>query len=166
MEAIPIPYWKELIFKPISKSRPLISELSTFTPQTVSFLYSLKPSKAHSLGGVSNSWANAWIKNHGTVCAAANKPCILEEYGTTSDHVAIESPWQATSLSTNGVAGDMFWQWGDTLSTGQTHNDGHTIYYGSNDYQSLVVNHVAAIGGGSGTPTTTTPTSTGTPSTG
>jgi len=81
------------------------------------------------------------------VCVAANKPCILEEYGTTSDHVKIITPWQATALNTSGIAGDMFWQWGDTLSTGQTHNDGHTIYYGSSDYQSLVVNHVDAING-------------------
>ncbi|KAH8602173.1 glycoside hydrolase superfamily [Bisporella sp. PMI_857] len=115
--------------------------------------------------GVSYDWANGWIKNHGTVCVAANKPCILEEYGTTSDHVALQSPWQATALSSPGVAGDMFWQLGDVLSTGQTHNDGNTIYYGSSEWQALVVNHVAAINGGTGTPVSTTTASGSTPTT-
>lgn len=102
------------------------------------------------------------------MCVAANKPCILEEYGSTSDHVAVQTPWQATALSTNGIAGDMFWQWGDTLSIGKTHNDGYTIYHGSSDYESLVVKHVAAINGASGssiiktTAAATTTTSTGT----
>ena len=44
------------------------------------------------------------------------------------------------------MAGDAFWQLGDTLSTGQTHDDGNTIYYGSSDWTCLVTNHVAAIG--------------------
>lgn len=118
--------------------------------------------------GVSNDWANAWITNHGSVCVAAGKPCILEEYGATSNHVAIESPWQATALKTSGVAGDMFWQWGDTLSSGKTSDDGNTIYYGSGEFGTLVTDHVAAIGGGTGTgtgggmttKTTSVPTST------
>ena len=99
-------------------------------------------------GGVSNNWANAWIKNHGAACVAANKPCILEEYGASSNHVSVESPWQATALGTPGVAGDLFWQLGDTLSTGQTHDDGFTLYHGSSDWQALVVDHIATINGG------------------
>lgn len=44
------------------------------------------------------------------------------------------------------MAADLFWQWGDTLSTGQTHNDGNTIYYGNNaDFQCLITEHVKAI---------------------
>lgn len=65
--------------------------------------------------------------------------------GTESDHCNVEKPWQQASLATEGVAGDLFWQWGDTLSTGQTHNDGNTIYYGSADAKCLVTDHVKAI---------------------
>lgn len=36
-------------------------------------------------------------------------------------------------------------QWGDQLSTGQTHNDGFTIYYGSSLATCLVTDHVRAI---------------------
>jgi len=103
--------------------------------------------------GVSDDWGNGWITNHGAACAAAGKPCILEEYGVTSNKVSIEGPWQKTALATNGIAGDMFWQWGDSLSSGQTADDGNTIYYGSSDFATLVTAHVAAIPGGSGTST-------------
>jgi mannan endo-1,4-beta-mannosidase len=117
--------------------------------------------------GVSNDWANAWISNHGVACAAAKKPCILEEYGVSSNHAAVEGPWQKTALSSNGIAGDMFWQYGDTISSGKTADDGNTIYYGTSDYTTLVTNHIAAIGGGSGTGTGTgTTTAPGTTPTG
>ncbi len=43
------------------------------------------------------------------------------------------------------MAGDMFWQWGDKLSSGQSANDGNTIYYGTSDGQCLIDNHVRAI---------------------
>jgi mannan endo-1,4-beta-mannosidase len=110
----------------------------------------------YNLGGETNGWGNAWITNHAAACVAAGKPCVLEEYGTTSDHVSVESPWQATSLSSKGMAGDMFWQWGDTISSGQTANDGNTIYYGTSEWTSLVVDHVAAINGGTTPPPPTT----------
>lgn len=100
--------------------------------------------------GTSNDWGNAWITNHGAACVAANKPCVFEEYGVTSDKINVESKWQATALATNGVAGDMFWQWGDNLSSGQTSDDGHTIYYGSSDFNTLVANHVTTVNSGSG----------------
>lgn len=70
---------------------------------------------------------------------------MLEEYGTTSDHCTLESPWQKTALSARGLAADLFWQLGDTISSGQTSNDGNTIYYGSSDWTCLVTNHVASI---------------------
>ncbi|KAI5864827.1 carbohydrate-binding module family 1 [Durotheca rogersii] len=95
--------------------------------------------------GTSYDWGNAWIQAHGRACAAAGKPCLFEEYGSETDHCGIESKWQATALATEGVAADLFWQLGTTLSTGQTHNDGFTIYTGSSDWTCLVTNHIANI---------------------
>lgn len=58
----------------------------------------------------------------------------------------MESPWQKTALNTTGVSADLFWQYGDDLSTGESPDDGNTIYYGTSDYECLVTDHVAAIG--------------------
>ncbi|KAL4903975.1 putative mannan endo-1,4-beta-mannosidase F [Aspergillus multicolor] len=95
--------------------------------------------------GVSYDWGNLWARTHGAACAAAGKPCLFEEYGAPSDHCAIEVPWQTTAVSSTGIAGDLFWQWGDTLSSGQTHNDGNTIYYGSDEYTCMVTEHMERI---------------------
>lgn len=43
------------------------------------------------------------------------------------------------------MSGDLFWQWGDQLSSGQSHNDGNTIYFGSQLATCLVTDHVKAI---------------------
>ncbi|KAH7000011.1 fungal cellulose binding domain-containing protein [Ilyonectria destructans] len=94
---------------------------------------------------VSTDWGNGWIKAHAALCAKAGIPCFFEEYGMTYDQCAIESGWQDTSLAADGMAGDAFWQLGDTISTGQSHNDGNTIYYGSDVWTCLVTNHVADI---------------------
>jgi mannan endo-1,4-beta-mannosidase len=74
------------------------------------------------------------------------EPCIPEEYGITSSKASVEGAWQTTVLEASGIAGDMFWQYGNTLSTGQTVDDGYPIFYGTSGYTSLVTNHVAAIG--------------------
>ncbi|KAJ5109535.1 hypothetical protein N7456_006210 [Penicillium angulare] len=95
--------------------------------------------------GTTDAWGDGWITAHGAACAAVGKPCILEEYGVTSNHCSVEAPWQRTALDTEGVTADMFWQYGDTLSTGETSDDGNTIYYGSSDFTCLVTDHVAAI---------------------
>ncbi|KFZ17925.1 hypothetical protein V501_01476 [Pseudogymnoascus sp. VKM F-4519 (FW-2642)] len=114
--------------------------------------------------GVSDNWGTPWVTNHAAACAAAKKPCLFEEYGVPSNHVAIESPWQTAALESVGVGADLFWQLGDTISIGQTSNDGNTIYYGSADWTGLVTNHIAAInakyggGGGGTTPPVSTPT--------
>ncbi len=67
--------------------------------------------------------------------------------GTSSDHCNIEKPWQqaSVSLASAGMGADLFWQWGDKLSNGQTANDGNTIYYGSSDASCLITDHVKAI---------------------
>ncbi|KAJ5557948.1 hypothetical protein N7535_009441 [Penicillium sp. DV-2018c] len=95
--------------------------------------------------GATNDWGNGWVKSHGAACVAAGKPCLFEEYGVTADHCTIEAPWQKTALDTTGVAADLYWQYGDTLSGGTSADDGHTIYYGTSDFACLVTDHVAAI---------------------
>ncbi|KAK0641757.1 glycoside hydrolase superfamily [Cercophora newfieldiana] len=97
--------------------------------------------------GVQNSFGPGWIRDHAAACKKAGKPCLLEEYGTTSNHCTEEKPWQQASraLFADGMGGDAFWQWGDRLSSGQTHNDGHTIYYGSSDATCLITDHIRAI---------------------
>ena len=89
-------------------------------------------------------WGNAWITNHGKACAEIGKPCVLEEFGF-SNNCEVESAWEATSLGSEGNAMDMFWQYGDTLSYGQTHQDGNSVYYGTELYDCLVTDHVADI---------------------
>jgi mannan endo-1,4-beta-mannosidase len=89
-------------------------------------------------------WGNRWIKAHAKACTAVGKPCLLEEFGA-SNNCAIESSWQATALAAAGTGGDLFWQYGDTLSHGKTSQDGNTAYYGDELYTCLVTNHINAI---------------------
>jgi mannan endo-1,4-beta-mannosidase len=89
-----------------------------------------------------DSWGPSWITDHATAAAAVGKPVIAEEYGSTTH--ADEASWQSTVLSTE-TAGDMFWQFGDTISSGETANDGYTIYYGTSEFTTLVTDHAAAM---------------------
>ena len=57
------------------------------------------------------------------------------EYGATVN--SDEAAWQTALLNTT-TAGDIYWQYDDTLSSGQTSNDGYTIYYGTADCSTLV----------------------------
>lgn len=77
--------------------------------------------------------------------------------GFPTNHVAVETPWQVTSLSTKGMSGDLFWQHGDVLSTGRTHDDTNTIYYGSSEWDGLVVQHQARIKASASNPNPGTP---------
>ena len=104
--------------------------------------YHMYPS---SWGVNTSEWATGWIQAHADACKAAGKPCLLEEYGYATNHVEIEGPWQATALGTAGNSADMFWQLGDTISTGKTADDTNTIYYGTAEWDSLVTKHVQAI---------------------
>jgi len=92
--------------------------------------------------GESDSWGSSWVTAHDTAGAAVGKPVVLEEYGSTTH--ANEAAWQTTVLSSN-IAGDQFWQFGDTISSGQTANDGYTIYYGTSEFTTLVTDHAAAM---------------------
>ncbi|KAL1591292.1 hypothetical protein WHR41_00026 [Cladosporium halotolerans] len=90
-------------------------------------------------------WGNNWIKNHAKVCEALGKPCVLEEFGF-NNNCDVELAWETTALATKGTGGDMFWQYGDTLSSGKSHQDGNTVYYQDDLWKCMVAPHVAAIG--------------------
>ena len=89
-------------------------------------------------------WGNEWIENHAKVCEALGKPCVLEEFGF-SNTCSVELAWETTALATPGTGGDMFWQYGDTLSTGQTHQDGNTVYFKDGLWECMVTPHIEAI---------------------
>lgn len=50
-------------------------------------------------------------------------------------------PWQNASMTTEGMGGDMYWQAGDALSSGLSHDDGNTIYPNSPNWECIVVEH-------------------------
>ncbi|KIO30766.1 hypothetical protein M407DRAFT_20289 [Tulasnella calospora MUT 4182] len=88
-------------------------------------------------------WGSAWITNHVTVQKSVNKPVILEEYGVPSNQYATYQTWLSTVVS-SGMAGDLIWQAGSTLSNGQSWNDGYAIYPTDQTYQ-LLTQHSAAL---------------------
>ncbi|KAL4860617.1 hypothetical protein BDV12DRAFT_204850 [Aspergillus spectabilis] len=94
-----------------------------------------------------NSWGNQWVQDHATVCESLGKPCLFEEYGKKDDHCTDELAWQDTALAATGVAADLFWQFGDTLSGGETADDKYTLYYGTDDWACVVTDHVTEING-------------------
>ncbi|KAL3446899.1 glycoside hydrolase superfamily [Aspergillus insuetus] len=96
-------------------------------------------------GVTNNSWGNQWVQDHGTVCESLGKPCLFEEYGIKDNHCTDELVWQDTALAVDGVAADLFWQFGDTLSGGQTADDRYTVFYGTDDWKCLVADHVAEV---------------------
>jgi mannan endo-1,4-beta-mannosidase len=63
----------------------------------------------------------------------------------TSNQCAIEKQWQNAALNATGIAADLYWQFGDTLSSGPSPDDGNTFYYGSEEFECLVTNHIEAI---------------------
>ncbi|KAJ5099279.1 hypothetical protein N7532_006280 [Penicillium argentinense] len=93
--------------------------------------------------GVANSFGNGWITAHAKACVAAHKPCLMEEYGVETTKCTVEGQWQQTALETKGIGADLFWQYGDKLSTGNSPDDHYTIYYGTDDYKCLITDHVA-----------------------
>ncbi|RMJ23423.1 hypothetical protein PHISP_05703 [Aspergillus sp. HF37] len=96
--------------------------------------------------GISDySWGNGWVRSHAQVCQAAGKPCMFEEYGIKEEHCGASLEWQDTCLSTTGMAADLFWQYGQQLSTGLSPDDQYTIYYGTDEWQCAVVDHISEI---------------------
>ena len=56
-----------------------------------------------------------------------------------------ETGWQKVSLETKGLAGDMYWQYGDNLSTGPSADDQFTVFRSSENWKCMVENHGANI---------------------
>ncbi|KAJ5178033.1 Glycoside hydrolase superfamily [Penicillium coprophilum] len=94
-------------------------------------------------GITDNAWGNDWVKSHAKVCDAAGKPCLFEEYGIKDDHCSDSVDWQKTALTTAGNAADLFWQYGQQLSSGASPNDHYTIYYDTPDWKCGVADHVS-----------------------
>jgi mannan endo-1,4-beta-mannosidase len=87
-------------------------------------------------------WGNDWIKRHSAACVAAKKPCLFEEYGVMAEEkCSQETGWQKVSLETKGNAGDMYWQYGDKISTGQTADDQFTVFRNTENWNCMVNVH-------------------------
>ncbi|KAI5791926.1 glycoside hydrolase superfamily [Geopyxis carbonaria] len=95
--------------------------------------------------GMTNEWGNTWISDHATKAAAAGKPFVLEEYGLKDESLRTEviNSWHQT-VTENGVTGDMYWQFGLTLSAGATSDDKYTIFVEDSNFQELVVDWAAS----------------------
>ncbi|QRV79394.1 Cellulase (glycosyl hydrolase family 5 protein) [Ceratobasidium sp. AG-Ba] len=88
-------------------------------------------------------WGVQWIKDHAASQKAANKPVIIEEFGVTSDKVNTYTQWYNAVIS-SGLTGDLVWQAGSYVSTGQTWDDGYAIFPNTAEY-TLQTQHAAAL---------------------
>jgi mannan endo-1,4-beta-mannosidase len=94
------------------------------------------------LGGITLDWGDRWIRNHAAQCVKVNKPCLFEEYGVMAgEKCSQERGWQKVSLATKGVAGDMFWQYGDQISIGKTADDNFTVYRNTKNWDCMILQH-------------------------
>ncbi|KAG6823803.1 hypothetical protein H0H92_008998 [Tricholoma furcatifolium] len=93
--------------------------------------------------GNESAWGQMWISDHAASQASANKPVIMEEYGVTSNQTGVYGVWWDEIVS-SGLAGDLIWQSGSDLSSGDTPNDGYAIYPTSDVYP-LLAAHAAAL---------------------
>jgi mannan endo-1,4-beta-mannosidase len=78
------------------------------------------------------------------VCRALGKPCVLEEFGFSSN-CSVQLAWETTAVKMEGTGGDMFWQYGDELSFGKTHQDGNTVYYQDDLWKCMVAPHIKTV---------------------
>ncbi|EMD37800.1 carbohydrate-binding module family 1 protein/glycoside hydrolase family 5 protein [Gelatoporia subvermispora B] len=90
-----------------------------------------------------STWGSQWITDHATSQKAANKPVIVEEFGSTTDQEDVYTAWYSTIIS-SGLTGDLIWQAGSDLTNGETPQDGYAIYPGTDVY-TLDTQHAAAL---------------------
>lgn len=87
--------------------------------------------------GLSQAQGNEWLKNHGEIAKAANKPVILEEYGLTDKTTrnARFKEWfdimEGKTYPGIEYGGSNFWMIASITDSGSlyTDYDGYTIYY-------------------------------------
>jgi len=96
--------------------------------------------------GYNYTWGNEWITQHDAIGAKLGKPVVLEEYGAQGPNMtAVEQQWQNTVVDDTEIAYDSFWQFGTTLPSGTNDSDNYTIYYGTEQYSILALQHVNAM---------------------
>ncbi|KAI0030946.1 mannanase [Vararia minispora EC-137] len=93
--------------------------------------------------GNETSFGNQWIIDHAASMKAANKPVIIEEFGSTVSQVSVYTSWYSTIIS-SGLTGDLIWQAGSTFNGVQTPNDGFAVYPGGAVY-ALETSHISAL---------------------
>ncbi|EJD41187.1 CEL4b mannanase [Auricularia subglabra TFB-10046 SS5] len=78
-----------------------------------------------------------WITDHAAMQKSANKPVIIEEFGTTSNQPTVYQSWFNT-ISSTGLTGELIWQHGSHFSDGSSsHQDGYAVYPDSAAYPVL-----------------------------
>jgi mannan endo-1,4-beta-mannosidase len=95
------------------------------------------------------AWGSQWIQDHANIQNSVGKPVILEEFGVNSDdatQLKYYTTWYSKVESTN-LAGVAIWQFGDSLSTGNSPDDGHTIYPSQTSLVNLVKKDAATQAG-------------------
>jgi len=97
--------------------------------------------------GYTYPWGNQWITDHAALAQKYGKSIVMEECGvesTTSNRTAIMQEYQQTMLSSD-IAYDSFWQFGTDFPSGSNPYDDYTVYYGTQEYQDIVLKHVQAV---------------------
>ncbi|KAF5354742.1 hypothetical protein D9756_005256 [Leucocoprinus leucothites] len=94
-------------------------------------------------GGNETAWGTQWIADHATSMKNAGKPVILEEFGVTSNQASTYTTW-FNQIVSSGLTGDLIWQSGSHLSSGNTPDDGYAVYPDGQVYPVLTA-HAAAM---------------------
>ncbi|KAK3374342.1 family 5 putative glycoside hydrolase [Lasiosphaeria ovina] len=89
-------------------------------------------------------WGNLWIQQHDDAGAKANKPVILEEYGSPErgNHTRVLAPWLDTIVK-SGLAADQVWQFGpaNLSANSADFGDEFTVCYNSSEFALLGTKH-------------------------
>ncbi|EIW75756.1 hypothetical protein CONPUDRAFT_180574 [Coniophora puteana RWD-64-598 SS2] len=82
-----------------------------------------------------DQWGQTWIQNHRNSQVTANKPVLLEEFGVTvsQDQTQTYNDWYSTAIN-GGLSGVIIWQAGSNYSSGNSPDDGFTVYPGTDAY--------------------------------
>nr|CAB76904.1 CEL4a mannanase [Agaricus bisporus] len=94
-------------------------------------------------GADAKAWGTQWITDHAASMKRVNKPVILEEFGVTTNQPDTYAEW-FNEVESSGLTGDLIWQAGSHLSTGDTHNDGYAVYPDGPVYP-LMKSHASAM---------------------